>query len=64
MILSVCIVGINNEPLYFYYNPIKSNKDTYTESDDILGSHGKNDYFHMQMVSHSCLDLIFEKKNR
>ena len=70
MIQAACIVGKNNEPLYFYCNPSQYNRDTMLEAlrrvPDPLEIEivDPGEYLHLQMLCHSCLDFILEKKSR
>ena len=69
MIQAACIVGKNNEPLYFYC-PSQYNRDAMLEAlrrvPDPLEIEivDPGEYLHLQMLCHSCLDFILEKKSR
>jgi hypothetical protein len=46
-ILSVALIGKQNEPLYFYCKDVETSEN-----------------LHLQMIAHSALDVIEEKKKR
>ena len=72
MIQAACIVGKNNEPIYFYCNPsqyISRDVVEATGSEQLQGpleieSIDPGEYLHLQMLCHSCVDIILEKKIR
>ena len=72
MIQAACIVGKNNEPLYFYCNSAQYSRDadmkevsTRRDLDPLeIESVEPGEYLQLQMLCHSCLDIILEKKNR
>lgn len=70
MIQAACIVGKNNEPLYFYCNSSQYSRDvmevsTRRDLDPLeIESVEPGEYLHLQMLCHSCLDIILEKKTR
>ena len=48
-IISICIIGKQNSPLYF--NCFK-------------GDMGVSEYLHLQLISHSSLDIVEERKRK